>query len=144
MSYQEITIVGYLGHDPQLRYTPEGVPVTEFSLAANRHYRDGRGQAVKETVWFQVTVWDRQAENASQYLQKGSQVLVKGRLVPDADTGSPRVWQRQDGSPAASYEVVAREIVYLNGGSREEEREAPAASQRPASDEEPRDGEITY
>jgi hypothetical protein len=67
-------------------------------------------------------------------------------LVPDPDTGSPRIWQRQDGSPAASYEVVAREIVYLHASSRADEREdvVRLGSQGPVSAEEPRDGEITY
>ena len=115
MSYQEITIVGYLGRDPEMRFTPGGAAVTSFPLAVNRRYRSAQGEALKETTWFQVTAWERQAENANQYLHKGSQVMVKGRLNPDPETGSPRIFERRDGSPAASYEVTAREIIYLGG-----------------------------
>ena len=115
MSYHEITIIGYLGRDPEMHYTPAGVAVTSFPLAANRRYRDAQGELVKETVWFQVTAWERQGENANQYLKKGSQAMVKGRLNPDPQTGGPRIWDRRDGSPGASYEVTAREIIYLSG-----------------------------
>jgi single-strand DNA-binding protein len=115
MSYQEITIVGFLGRDPEMRYTPGGSAVTSFPLAANRRHRDAQGELVKETTWFQVTAWERQAENAAQYLQKGSQVLVRGRLNPDSQTGGPRLYERRDGSAGASYEVTAREIIYLSG-----------------------------
>ncbi len=122
MSYQEVTIIGYLGRAPEMRLTPSGQAVASFSLAANRRFRDGQGQLVKETTWFQVTAWERQAENASQYLQKGSQVMVRGRLNPDPESGSPRIWERRDGSPAASYEVTAREIIYLGGHDATDEQ----------------------
>ncbi len=120
MSYQEITIIGYLGKNPEMHYTPGGQAVTSFSVAANRRYRDAQGETVKETTWFKVVTWDRQAENAHTYLQKGSQVMVKGRLNPDPESGSPRIWERKDGLPAASYEVTAREIIYLGGYSGED------------------------
>ena len=73
--YQKIIIVGNLGRDPEMRFTPEGNPVTSFSVAASRRYKDK-----DETTWFRVTVWGKQAETANQYLQKGSKVLVEGRL----------------------------------------------------------------
>jgi len=126
MSYQEICIIGYLGRDPEMRYTPTGAAVTNFPLAVNRRYRDAEGESAKATTWFQVTAWERQAENATQYLHKGSQVMVKGRLNPDPDTGGPRIWERRDGSPGASYEVTAREIIYLNGRDAGSSQEAPA------------------
>jgi single-strand DNA-binding protein len=128
MSYQEITIIGHLGRDPEMRYTPGGVAVTSFPLAANRRYRDAQGELVKETIWFQVTAWERQAENANQYLQKGSQVMVKGRLNPDPDTGGPRIWERRDGSAGSSFEVTAREIIYLNGREAGESQEVNPAT----------------
>ena len=120
MSYHEITIIGNLGRDPELRYTPGGLAVANFPLAANRRYRDNQGEQVKETVWFKVTLWERQAEIANQFLQRGSQVMIRGRLNPDPDTGSPRVFDRRDGSCGASYEVTAREIVFLGGHGSEE------------------------
>lgn len=115
MSYHEICIVGHLGKDPEMRYSPGGQAVTNFPVAANRRYRNSQGELVKETIWFQVTAWERQAENANQYLHRSSQVMVKGRLTPDPDTGSPRIWERRDGSPGTSFEVIAREIIYLSG-----------------------------
>ena len=71
MSYQEITLIGFLGRDPEMRYTPGGQAVANFPLAVNRRYRDGQGELVKETLWFQITAWDRLAENANQFLEKG-------------------------------------------------------------------------
>jgi single-strand DNA-binding protein len=123
MSYQEIIIIGHLGRDPEMRYTPGGVAVARFPVATNRRYHDVQGELIKETVWFQVSAWKKQAENATQYLERGSQVMVRGRLNPDPDTGSPRIWEKRDGSPAASYEVTAREIIYLDNRSTEEAEE---------------------
>lgn len=131
MSFQEITIIGFLGRDPEMQYTTAGQAMTNFSMATNRRFRDSQGVTVKETTWFQVTVWDRQAENANIFLKKGSQVMVKGRLNPDPVSGSPRIWERKDGQPAASYEVTAREIVYLggfNGGEAQPTRTSSAES----------------
>lgn len=114
MSYHTIIIVGNLGRDPEMRYLPSGQPVTNLSVAANRKYTDSNGQLVKETVWFRVSVWGKQAETCNQYLRKGSQVLVEGRLQPDLQTGGPRIWQGQNG-PGASYEVVASTVRFLSG-----------------------------
>lgn len=113
--YQKITIVGNLGNAPQMRYLPDGTPVVGMSVAANRVYNDQSGQQVKETTWFRVSVFGKQAEACAQYLAKGRQVLVEGRLRPDKETGSPRLWQRQDGSYAASFEVIAATVRFLGG-----------------------------
>ena len=126
MSYHEIMIVGNLGRDPDLKYIPSGQAVANFPLAANRYFRNPQGETVKEIVWFQVTAWNHQAENAFKYLKKGSQVMVKGRLTPDPETGSPRLWERRDGNPAASYDVTVREIIYLNGREAGSNDEMPA------------------
>jgi single-strand DNA-binding protein len=69
---------------------------------------------VDETVWFRVSVWGKQAESVHQYLRKGRQVLVEGRMVPD-ENGNPRIWNRNDGSPAASFEVNAQTVRFLGG-----------------------------
>ncbi len=119
--FHTIILVGNLGKDPEMKYTPSGQPVTNFSVASNRSYNDANGQPVKETIWFRVTAWGKLAENCSQHLQSGSKVLVEGRLTPDPDTGGPRVWNRQDGSSGASYEVTASTVRFLssrgeNGG----------------------------
>jgi single-strand DNA-binding protein len=115
MSYHKITIVGNLGRDPEMRYTPSGQAVTNFSVASNRQYTASSGERVKETVWFRVSAWGRQAETCNQYLKTGSQVLIEGRMTPDKESGGPRIWTRQDGSTASSYEVTADRVVFLSG-----------------------------
>ncbi|MDD2696095.1 MAG: single-stranded DNA-binding protein [Anaerolineales bacterium] len=118
--FHTIIIVGNLGKDPELRYTASGQPLTNFSLASNRSYTSADGTQVKETIWFRVTVWGKQAETAKQYLHKGSRILVEGRLNPDPATGGPRIWNRQDGTPAASFEVTASQFRFLTARSEEE------------------------
>ncbi len=114
--FQQITIVGYLGNDPVMRFTPSGQAVTGFSVATSRQYTGNDGQKVDETTWFRISVWGSQAEACNQYLSKGRPVLVVGRLRPDLQTGGPRVYNRQDGSPAASFEVNALSVKFLPGG----------------------------
>ena len=122
MSFHTIIIVGNLGRDPEMRYTPNGNAVTSLNVASNRVYTDSNGQKVKETTWFRVSVWGKQAENANNYLQKGSMVLIEGELRPDKETGNPRTFTRNDGTTGASYEVFARNLRFLStraGGSQE-------------------------
>jgi len=111
--YQQITIVGYLGNDPDMRFTPSGQAVTSFSVASSRKYTNNSGQKIDETTWFRVSVWGAQAESCNQYLSKGRPVLVVGRLRPDPETGSPRVFTRQDGTTGASFEVNALNVTFL-------------------------------
>ncbi|MFN2146549.1 MAG: single-stranded DNA-binding protein [Anaerolineales bacterium] len=113
MSYTKLLIVGNLGRDPEMRYLESGQAVTNFSIASNRQYTASNGERVKETTWFRVTVWGRQAETCNEYLKSGSQVLIEGRLNPDKDTGGPRIYQRNDGGYAASFEVTADRVVFL-------------------------------
>lgn len=115
MTYHTIIIVGNLGNDPEMRYTAGGTAVTNFNLATNRVYSNSEGNQVKETTWFRVSVWGKQAESSNQYLRKGSQVLVEGRMNPDLETGGPRVFTRQDGTSGASYEVTANTVRFLSG-----------------------------
>ncbi len=113
MSFHTIIIVGNLGRDPEMRYTPSGKPVTSFSVASSRSYNNPNGEKVEETIWFRVTAWDKQAETCNQYLRKGSKVLVEGRLVPDKN-GGPRIWTKQDGTSGASFEVTAATVRFLS------------------------------
>lgn len=113
MSFHTILLIGNLGKDPEMRHTPSGQPVTNFSVASNRSYNGSDGQKVDETVWFAVTVWGPQAETCNQFLRKGSKVLVEGRLTPDKN-GGPRIWERQDGTPSASFEVTASTVRFLS------------------------------
>lgn len=110
--FQQIILVGNLGRDPEMRFTPAGKPVTSFSVATNRRYNGPNGEKVEETMWTRVTAWDKQAEVCNQYLKKGSKVLIVGRLNHDKD-GSPRLWDGQDGK-RASFEVTASQVVFLS------------------------------
>jgi len=133
MSFHTIIIVGNLGKDPEMRYTPSGQPVTSFSVASSRSYNNPNGEKIEETTWFRVTAWGKQAETCNQYLHKGSKVLVEGRLTPDKN-GGPRVFSRQDGTTGASFEVNASTVRFLS--SRGEGGEHVADS-GPAEDEIP-------
>lgn len=140
--YQKIIIVGNLGRDPEMRYTPDGTPVTTLSVATNRKWTGSDGTPGEETTWFRVTAWRRQAEVAAQYLSKGRQVLIEGRLKPDPQTGGPRVWTRQDGTVGASYEVTANTIRFL--GQRGE-ADVPSTTAAPAeSDAPPPESEMPF
>ena len=115
--YQRLTIIGNLGQDPEMRYMSDGTPVTNFSVATNRRWTSADGSQGEETVWFRVTAWRRMAEVCNEYLEKGRQVLVEGRLRPDRDTGGPRVWTGRDGQPRASFEVTASTVKFLGRGT---------------------------
>lgn len=114
--FHTIIVAGNIGRDPEMRFTPSGVPVASFSVATSRQYSNAQGQMVKETIWFRVTCWSKLAEFASTYLRKGNKVIVEGRLVPDPNTGGPRVFQRSDGTSGASFEINAATIRSI--GSR--------------------------
>ena len=109
--YHSITLAGNLGRDPEMRYTQEGKPVTNFSMAVDDSYGE-----TKKTIWVRVSVWGKQAESCNQYLSKGRKVLVVGRLSHDG--GNPRVFTRNDGTPGASFEVRASVVKFLGGGSQ--------------------------
>ena len=113
MSFHTLIVVGNLGRDPEMRYTPNGQPVTSFSVASSRQYTNNAGEKVEETLWFRVSVFGKTAETCNQYLHKGSKVLVEGRLTADKN-GSPRIWTRQDGTPGASFEINAQTVRFLS------------------------------
>ncbi|MEJ2412888.1 MAG: single-stranded DNA-binding protein [Anaerolineales bacterium] len=118
--YHKLIIAGNLGRDPEMRYLPSGQAVTDMSVATNRVYTDSNGQKVTETSWFRVSVWGGMAETVNQYLRKGSKVLVEGYLRPDPDTGGPRVWTRNDGTPAASFEMTAQNVTFLSSRAEDQ------------------------
>lgn len=115
MTYHTVILVGNLGRDPEMRYTPEGQAVTNFSVAVNDNYTTKAGGKVERTMWVRVSTWGKLAENCNQYLKKGKKVLVEGRLIYDSKTGSPRIWDHQDGSPGTSFEVSANTVRFLSG-----------------------------
>ena len=118
--YHTIIVVGNLGNDPEMRYIPSGKAVTTFNVATSRKYTTSDGNQVKETVWFRVSTWDKIAEVCNQYLKKGSKVLVEGRFNPDPETGGPKLWTRQDGTAAASYEITAGTVRFLSTRAEDE------------------------
>ena len=118
MSFNKIILVGNLGRDPELRYTPDGTPVCTFSLATNERRRDrATGENNDVTTWFRVTLWRRQAEVASQYLTRGKPVYIEGRLRVEEYTD-------RDGKQRHSLEVTATDMQFI-GSSRGEDAGAP-------------------
>ena len=105
--YQQITLIGNLGNDPEMRYTPSGVPVASFNLAVNRSWTGQDGQRQDKTTWFRVSVWNKQAEIVTQYLSKGRQVMVVGEVE------EARVYTDREGNPRASLEVKAQSVRFL-------------------------------
>lgn len=113
MSFNKIIVVGNLGRDPELRYTPQGNAVCDFSVATNEKKRDKAGDLQDVVTWFRVTLWNKQAENASKYLTKGSPVYIEGRLRVEE-------WTDRDGKLRHSLEVNATDMQFLSSGGRNE------------------------
>jgi single-strand DNA-binding protein len=103
----KVMLIGNLGKDPEMKYTPSGVPVTSFSVAVSRTWRTPEGENRDETEWFRIVAWQKLAETCNQYLRKGSKVYIEGRL-------QTREWQDQQGQKRYTTEVVANEMVMLD------------------------------
>ncbi len=131
--YHRIIIAGHLGRDPEMRYTPNGTPVTTFTMASNRRWVDQQGQQQEETIWFRISTFGRLAETCNQYLSKGRAVLVEGRLRPD-EGGNPRIWVGNDGVARANFEVVATTVRFL--GRTEEAAPFEEPEERPVAEDE--------
>jgi single-strand DNA-binding protein len=119
-SFNKITIIGYLGRDPEIRYTSQGTAVCDFSLATTERRKDKAGDVQEFTTWFRVSLFGRQAEIAHQYLTKGRQVYVEGAL-------SQREWTDKDGATRTSLEVRGSDIQFLTPASDHEQSQAVAA-----------------
>src|SRR6476469_2639650 len=127
----KVMLIGNLGKDPEMKYTPSGTPVTTFSVAVSRTWRTPEGENREETEWFRVVAWQKLAETCNEYLRKGMRVYIKGRL-------QTRKWTDQQGQERYTTEVVANEMVMLSGredggqagggggGARERGAAAPA------------------
>jgi single-strand DNA-binding protein len=113
MSFSKITIIGNLGKDPELRYTPQGDAVCDFSVAVNDRKRDKAGEWQDITTWFRVTFWRKQAENASKYLTKGRQVYVEGRLQLEE-------WTDRDGNNRQTLAIQGSELQFIGDRSVDE------------------------
>lgn len=137
--YQRLVLVGNLGRDPEMRYTPNGTAVTSLSVATSRKYTTADGQQKEETVWFRVSVWGKQAEPCNQYLSKGRKVLVEGTLVPD-ENGGPRIWTDKEGKARASFEVRANTVRFLDS-KREGAPSAAGGAPEAGIEDQPTTGE---
>ncbi len=102
----KVQVIGHLGKDPEMRYTPSGKPVTTFSVAVSRSWNSADGERHSETEWFNVVAWGNLAEICKQYLVKGQQVFVEGRL-------QTRRWDDKEGQKHTSVEIVANEMMML-------------------------------
>ena len=107
VSVNRIIIIGNLGSEPEMRFTPNGRPVTSFSAATNRRYTTSDGERREETEWFTVVTWGRLAEQCNQYLNKGRLVYVEGRL-------RTHTWEGQDGQKRSRNEIVADRVSFLD------------------------------
>ena len=105
-SLSKVMLIGNLGSDPEMRYTPDGKAVTSFRMATNRRYTTSAGENREETDWFRITIFGKQAEQCNQFLSKGRQVYVEGRL-------HARNWEGRDGQMRTSLEVTADRVLFL-------------------------------
>ncbi|MCX6010751.1 MAG: single-stranded DNA-binding protein [Chloroflexi bacterium] len=107
LTLNKVMIIGNVGTEPEMRFTPNGNPVTSFRVATNRVYTTPEGERRQETEWFTVVAWNRLAENCNQYLTKGQRVYAEGRL-------HTRSWEGQDGQQRSRSEIVANRVLFLD------------------------------
>ena len=118
-SINKVILIGRLGKDPEVKYTPSGAPVAKFSLATDEVFKDRSGEQQKRTEWHNIVAWNRLAEICGEYLTKGKQIYIEGSI-------RSRQWEDQSGNKRTSYEIVAREMKML--GSRADSERAAGAS----------------
>ncbi len=106
-SLNKVTIIGNIGSEPEMRFTPNGRPVTSFTVATNRVYSTPEGERKQETEWFNVVAWNRLAEQCNQFLAKGRLVYAEGRL-------HTRSWEDQDGKQHSRAELIASRVIFLD------------------------------
>ena len=123
----KVMIIGRLGRDPEMRYTPSGRPVTTFTVATSRTWNTSEGERRVETEWFNIVAWGNLAEICKQYLSKGQQVYIEGRL-------QTRNWDDSEGNKHTSVEIVANEMIML---SERREGEGSGESENIEEDEFP-------
>jgi single-strand DNA-binding protein len=116
----KVIIVGNLGKDPEVRFTPNGQAVAKFPVATTEKWTDQQGQRQERTEWHNIVVWGKQAENCGQYLSKGRQVYVEGRI-------QTRNYDDKDGNKRYITEIVARDVRFLGGGGGGAGRQQPEA-----------------
>ena len=126
----KVQIIGNLGRDPEMRFTQDGTPVTNFSVAVNDSWQGRDGEQRARTEWFRVVAWRRLAEITNEYLRQGSRVYVEGRL-------ETREWQDREGNDRTTTELLARDLLMLGGRDNEgSEQIQPENDERPVNDDE--------
>ena len=135
MSLNKCMIIGNLGRDPEMRYTPSGQAVTQFTVATNRRWRDQQDEWQEETEWFRVVVWGQQAERAAERVRKGNKVYVEGRI-------QTRQWEDQTGQKRYTTELIANQVTSLERRERDEDAPFPdepaGGERRPTAPSRPR------
>lgn len=109
LGVNKVILIGNLGRDPELRYTPGGQPIVNFTLATTERWNDKNGQRQERTEWHSIVAWGRLAELANQYLKKGRAAFVEGRITT-------RSWDDRDGNKKYRTEIVASQIQFLSSG----------------------------
>jgi single-strand DNA-binding protein len=127
-SVNKVILIGRLGKDPELKYTPSGTPVAKFTLATDEVFKDQSGEQQKRTEWHTIVAWRRLAEICGEYLTKGKQIYIEGSI-------RSRQWEDQSGNKRTAYEIVARDMRMLGSKAESErlaqERAAPAPAHPP-------------
>lgn len=127
--FQQLILVGHLGNTPEMRYTSSGTPVTSFNLAVSRRWTNNEGQPQEKTTWFSISIWERRAEIAAQYLTKGAKVMIIGEI----DRARP--WKDRDGNLQATIEVTANQFRFLDSRNGHANETVPdVLSDTPATD----------
>ena len=127
MTLNKMMVIGNAGTDPEMRYTPNGNPVTSFRLATNRRYTTSDGEQHEETEWFTITAWNKLAEQVNQYVTKGMRVYAEGRLKSDSWTGN-------DGQVRFRNEITANQVVFLDRAAAADGPGTPGPAEAAAAD----------
>tara|TARA_B100001750_G_C15515172_1_gene606547 strand:- start:3429 stop:3905 length:477 start_codon:yes stop_codon:yes gene_type:complete len=133
MSFNKMIVVGNVGSDSEMRYSPNGTAVTSFTLATNRRYRTSSGEQREETEWFTVTAWGRLAETVNQYVSKGMKVYAEGRLKSST-------WEGNDGQTRFTNEITASDVVFLDSRGTGTSNPIPADNQGASEQGQPQGG----
>jgi single-strand DNA-binding protein len=125
-SVNKVILIGRLGKDPEVKYTPSGAPVAKFSLATDESFKDRTGEQQKHTEWHNIVAWNKLAEICGEYLTKGKQVYIEGSI-------RSRQWQDQAGNKRTTYEIIANRMQML-GSKADSERVPSGGMDRPAAE----------
>jgi single-strand DNA-binding protein len=128
-SVNKVILIGRLGKDPEIKYTPSGAPMARFTLATDEVFKDRSGEQQRRTEWHNIVAWNKLAEICGEYLTKGKQIYVEGSI-------RSRQWEDQGGNKRTSYEIVARQMTML-GAKGDVERAAQRTAPEPAPESEP-------